>query len=76
MLVKPCQFATIVLLSIKMRETVKCSFELKWTLSDSNERDEMKTMHTSWGKTNCGGAEKGHEFELRTIIEKSTRRKQ
>ena len=29
---------------------------------------------TSIGKTKFGGAENGHEFELRTITEKSTKK--
>jgi hypothetical protein len=69
---KPRQFASIVLLSIKVGKTVKRSFKLKEKLNNYNLKINKENF-TSAGSTKFGGAEKGQEFELRTITEKSTK---
>jgi len=51
-------------------KTVKCWFKLnKQALKFQNNYSNI----TSIGKLNDGGAVNGHEFELRTITEKSTK---
>ena len=61
-----------MLLRIKISKTVKCAFKLKEKFHKYDRNGMKKINITSGERIKLGGAEKGQEFELRTMTEKST----
>ena len=72
MLMQPCQFATVVLMSVEFCETIERRSYLQVTRIDPYADMSTESRITSIGSTKFGGAENGHELELRTMMEKST----
>lgn len=42
---KPCEFSSIVLLSIEMSETIECTFELEEISNDEKREERMIVLH-------------------------------